>query len=137
MFFINVEGTDNLLESFDDSREGHLIDESLIVELLNQSKTSDSVSWPLEAFKGAINALAGQQNAPAIRLLVRRGRNISKDTGTLLSPDDRRLGNEYSKETVITAYRLNGAKEQGWAGKPFWVLNIKLPEGMVYHRGQK
>lgn len=133
----NLEITDNLLESFDDSREGHLIDESLIVELLNQSKTSDSVSWPLEAFKGAINALAGQQNAPAIRLLVRRGRNISKDTGTLLSPDDRRLGNEYSKETVITAYRLNGAKEQGWAGKPFWVLNIKLPEGMVYHRGQK
>lgn len=133
----NLEITDNLLGSFDDSREGHLIDESLIVDLLNQSKTSDSVSWPLEAFKGAINALAGQQDAPAIRLLVRRGRNISKDTGTLLSPDDRRLGNEHSKETVVTAYRLNGAKEQGWAGKPFWVLNIKLPEGMVYHRGQK
>ncbi|MEG2887068.1 MAG: hypothetical protein RR853_08080, partial [Aurantimicrobium sp.] len=78
-----------------------------------------------------------QSNPPKIRLLTRRGRNISKETGTLLSPDDRKLGTEFAEDILLTAYRLNGSKQQGWAGKPFWVLNVKLPEGMVYHRGQK
>jgi hypothetical protein len=133
----NFDKTESLLGLFDDSRTGHIISEQLASELLYESKTSDVISWPVDAFRGAVNALLGQPKPPKIRLLTRRGRNISKDTGTLLSPDDRKLGTEFSEDILLTAYQLNGSKNQGWAGKPFWVLNVRLPEGMVYHRGHK
>jgi hypothetical protein len=131
----NLGKCDQLLSDFDDEKTGHFVDEELAVSMLKSSKTSDNVSWPVDGFLGAINSLSSDRDI-RIRLLIRRDRNISRDTGTMLSPDDRKQGNEYSNEVVITAYRLNGKLEQGWTGTPFWIFNLKLPEGIVYHRGE-
>ena len=57
----------------------------------------------------------------------------SKGTGTLLSENDRLLGDKYKDEVVLTLYRLTGHKEQGWLGKPLWVQNIKLPYNICYY----
>jgi hypothetical protein len=133
---LNLSVTDSLLDHFDDSRDGHLIDITVAQDLIQNSKNGDSLSWPVHAFNGAIAALALQAIPIPLRLIVRRGRKISRNTGTLLSAEDRRIGANFPKEVVITAYRLDGEEDQGWDGNPFWILNVKLPEGMVYHRGE-
>ena len=66
-------------------------------------------------------------------LIVRTDRNISANTGTLLSPNDRRKTMELKNKTVLVMYRLNGEKSQGWEGKPLWVPNIKFPEGSCFY----
>jgi hypothetical protein len=34
---------------------------------------------------------------------------------------------------VLILYRLNGRIEKGWKGNPFWVPNIKFPDGMNFY----
>ncbi len=129
----NLELCDPLLSSYDDSTDGHRIDETLAIRILESSRLAGDAAWPVDGFVGAIRSFSSARGL-SIRLLVRRGRDISRDTGTLLSPDDRKLGATYGHEVVITAYRLNGGQPQGWRGKPFWIINLRLPEGLVYHR---
>ena len=66
-----------------------------------------------------------------VLLAVRRGREISANTGTVLSQNDRELMLKHSQSTVLMLYRVTGAQDLGWKGKPFWIPNIKLPEGRV------
>ena len=66
-------------------------------------------------------------------LAVRRGREISANTGTLLSPDDRRLATRFDKDAVLILYRLTGDRAKGWDGAPFWVPNVKLPGNRVIY----
>ena len=68
-----------------------------------------------------------------VLLIVRRDRAISANTGTLLSPDDRKLGAKYKKDSVLIIYRLTGDKAKGWDGKPFWIPNVKLPSDRVIY----
>jgi hypothetical protein len=69
-------------------------------------------------------------------LFVRRGRAISAGTGTLLSPDDRKLASGFQSDTVLILYRLTGEAAKGWKGKPFWVPDVKLPGGkVIYFKG--
>jgi hypothetical protein len=131
----NLADTDLLLAKFDESRDGHVVDLETCERLIQNSKSNDATSWPIAAFGGAISALVAGTAPPKLRLIVRRGRKISRDTGTLLSADDRRIGSIYPDDVVVTAYRLEGDISQSWSGSPFWILNLKLPEGMVYHRG--
>ena len=70
------------------------------------------------------------------KLIVRRNRDIGKGTGTLLSPADRRLGEEYPNELVLTMYKITGNKEKGWNGNEIWIPNIKLPGDSVYYTGE-
>ena len=70
-------------------------------------------------------------------LIVRRGRSISKGTGTLLSPDDRSLGDSIKDYPVLTLYRIKGEKEKGWEGSPLWIPNIKLPSEKNFYRVDK
>ncbi len=67
-------------------------------------------------------------------MIVRRNRNISKGTGTLLSPDDRALGDSIKKLPVLILYRVEGEKDKGWDGMPLWIPNIKLPEGKNFFK---
>jgi len=66
-------------------------------------------------------------------LVIRRGREISSNTGTLLSPDDRRLSSRHEKDAVLILYRLTGESAKGWNGSPFWVPNVKLPGNRVIY----
>ena len=126
--------TDNILEPF--AGEGvHDISIDNAIAILQTFKSDPGNDWSMPAY---INALEGikshKELSNAVKLIVRRDRNISKGTGTLLSSDDRGLGKKYQDVTVITLYRLNGKVEQKWDGHPFWVPNIKLPLGKVFHR---
>jgi hypothetical protein len=113
---------------------GQLISPQIAKDILLATKTSDNAGWPVEAFVAALDALAARPSPAPVRLLVRNDRNIKKDTGTLLSPDDRAIGALFPGEIVITLYELVGSKDKGWQGKPFWIANVKLPAGLVYHR---
>lgn len=126
--------TDNILEPF--AGEGvHDISIDDAIAILGSFNSDPGNDWSMPAY---INALQGikshKELSNSVKLIVRRDRNISKGTGTLLSSDDRALGKKYQDVSVITLYRLNGKIENGWDGHPFWVPNIKLPFGKVFHR---
>ena len=64
-------------------------------------------------------------------LIVRRGRDVAQGTGAMLSPNDWKLGASFSEQAVLTMYQVTGAK--GWGGRPLWIPNIRLPDGVVYY----
>ena len=70
------------------------------------------------------------------KLIVRRNRDIGKGTGTLLSPTDRRLGDEHPDDLVLTMYKITGNKDKGWDGTQIWIPNIKLPGDCAYYSGE-
>ncbi len=131
----NAEKVDKVLEQFDDKKSMHDITIDEAKKILEQFKPDPTTSWSIKAYIDALSALQAHKETPnLVKLIVRRGRNISKDTGTLLSPDDRRMGLDIKNLPVITLYRLNGLTEQRWEGNPFWIPNIKMPDGKVFHR---
>ena len=64
-------------------------------------------------------------------LIVRRGRDVAKGTGALLSPNDWSLGGSFTNQVVLTMYKVTGRK--GWNGRELWIPNIKLPNHVVYY----
>ena len=66
-----------------------------------------------------------------ILLSVRTNRAISANTGTVLSQSDRELMVKNPKSIHLMLYRVTGDKALGWLGQPFWIPNIKLPDGSV------
>jgi hypothetical protein len=131
----NLDSIRNLVGSRDDSRMGHLVEASLLGTILGQTRTGENGSWPAETLMEAIQSIDREATRRRFRLLLRFGRKISRDTGTLLSPDDRALGKTFEDETVLTLYQVTGEKDLGWSGAPFWIPNVRLPEGLVFHRG--
>lgn len=125
----NIQVLDNLLQPFN-GEEYYQVSLKLISEILNH--TSDvQKAWQKDSFVHFIGTyLAQHPNAQGI-LIVRRGRDISKGSGTLLSPDDRRLGASFKNQTVLTLYKVTGTK--GWDGREVWIPNIKLPNNYVYY----
>ena len=66
---------------------------------------------------------------------MRRNRDIKKGTGTLLSPNDRTLGDRFSDIVVLTMYKVTGKK--GWNNQQLWIPNIKLPgKDTLYYIGE-
>jgi hypothetical protein len=65
---------------------------------------------------------------------VRCERDISKGTGTLLSPNDRDLVNNFPDSVVLVMYRITGTIEKGWNGNSLWIPNIKLPNNMIFFK---
>lgn len=101
--------------------------------ILDQCQADDSSLWESGAVSDCIRTIEGSDEHGKAVLIVRRGRKISKGTGTLLSPTDRLIGSRISDRTVITLYRLEGTRDQGWDGMPFWIANVKLPKGKNFH----
>ena len=101
-----------------------------ILDLLD----SETEEWNAKVFKGFINSMLAENPSAQGKLIVRRNRDIAKGTGTLLSPNDRKLGDEYEEEVVFTIYKVTGNK--GWNGEQLWIPNIKLPGECVYYSGE-
>ena len=78
-------------------------------------------------------AVIRDSSGPPTRILlaVRRDRQISSNTGTVLSQTDRELMLGHGSATFVMLYRVTGDRSLGWGGKPFWIPNLKLPEGRV------
>lgn len=92
----------------------------------------DVIDWDLSTFIKSINVLSTKRPTMNNLLILRYDRNLSKGTGTMLSPDDRKLGQKYKDDIVVTLYLIKGNKTKGWGGKDFWMPNIKLPENLDF-----
>ncbi|MFA9498915.1 Z1 domain-containing protein [Mannheimia sp. E30BD] len=102
----------------------------VLLENLGHYVTED---WDKERFIDAIQALQSQRPSFKIYVLIKTDRKLTRATGTMLSEDDRRLGDKYPDDLVLTLYRVVGDKTKGWKGQDFWLPNIKLPhKGSIY-----
>lgn len=119
---------DSLLSDFNEN-EVYEIGVDLAKKLV--SAASVEREWPSNRLNRAIGEIT--QSGVGVKLLVGRKRNIGR-TGTMLAENDRQLGNQLGNDFVITAYRVIGQKEKLWQGSPFWMINVRLPDGFVYHQ---
>ena len=102
----------------------------LILENLGNYQSDD---WDKEKFVTSIQALQTQRPSFKNYVLIKKGRKIARATGTMLSEDDRKLGDKYPNDLFLTLYLVVGDEKKGWKGEDFWLPNIKLPhKGLVY-----
>ncbi len=102
----------------------------LFINILEQI-TSESEDWKPENFIGFLQTMLSEDPSAQGMLIVRRERDIKKGTGTLLSPNDRMLGDKITDYPLLTMYKVTG--EKGWNGRKIWIPNIKLPGRDVYY----
>jgi hypothetical protein len=126
----SIEDLDNLLAPF--VEEFYTVSLKLVVRILEQFE-SDADDWNVKAFIGFVNTFIAQNPLEQGKLIVRRERDIAQGTGTLLSPNDRKLGEQFKNEVVLTVYKVTGTK--GWNGEKIWIPNIKLPGNVTYYSG--
>lgn len=124
---------DKLLMSFEDGE--YTVSLKLIVKLLEQID-SETEDWNAKVFIGFINTFLAMNSGAQAKLIIRRNRDIGKGTGTLLSPTDRRLGEQYPDDVVLTMYKITGNISKGWSGEKIWIPNIKLPGDYAYYSGE-
>lgn len=127
----NVSSIDQLLKDKTDL-EYEIVSIDLIKELINLCESEYDYDWPSNTYISCIESLEDKYLRSPV-LIVRKNRNISKNTGTLLSPNDRKLGGRFSERVVLTFYRVNGQIDKGWTGKPLWIPNIKFPSDKFFH----
>ena len=84
-------------------------------------------------FIGILQTMLSEKPGAQGKLIVRRERDIGKETGTLLSPNDRKLSKDITDFPVLIMYKITGNSEKGWDGHKIWIPNIKLPGTDVYY----
>lgn len=114
-------------------QESVAVDKDVIINILNYVGSMSKDDFSSSKFIACITALAGKRPSTKFRLIVRTNRDISFGTGTLLSPTDRRLGDSFPNDVVLTLYRVNGDISKGWNGSPLWIPNIKFPSNTCYY----
>ncbi|MCD7873057.1 MAG: Z1 domain-containing protein [Clostridiales bacterium] len=129
----DITAIDKMLESFTD--DIYTVSLKMIVKLM-ENVDSDGDDWNCKIFIGFINTLLASDPAEQGKLIIRRNRDIGKGTGTLLSPTDRRLGDSYKDNVVLTMYKITGNTSKGWNGDQIWIPNIKLPGEYAYYSGE-
>ncbi len=129
----NQEDLNNLLCEYDESENYHLISSQVMLEILKHVGDEDNQDWNNIKYSSAVFALSLKRPSTKYALIVRKGRDISKGTGTLLSPTDRRIGEALQDYVVLTLYKALGSTSKGWKGTPFYIPNIKLPEGICIY----
>lgn len=126
----NLETLDNLLSEYDEGESYFLINSAFAVELLQACKEDELGQIPSSQFEQSLRNISRNDE---VVLIVRRGRSITAGTGTLLSPNDRKLGSKFANDSVLILYRIAGESEKGWRGAPFWIPNVKLPGKRVIY----
>ena len=126
----NLETLDNLLSDYDEEESYFLINSAFAVELLQACKEDELGQIPSSQFEHSLRNISRNDE---VVLIVRRGRSITAGTGTLLSPNDRKLGSKFANDSVLILYRIAGETEKGWRGAPFWIPNVKLPGKRVIY----
>lgn len=126
----NASVLDDLMKDFDEKDEFYVIDSDLAKRFLSATQSVELGGIDRSIFEEAVSNI--NQDGKVI-LVVRRDRAVSANTGTLLSPDDRRLSGRFEKDAVLILYRLTGEVSKGWQGVPFWVPNVKMPGHRVIY----
>ena len=126
----NIE-LDSALNEYSEEELSYQVEIEEVISILGKfNETNDNF---MSRFINCIRALCDKRPIVKCRLIVRRGRDIGKGTGTLLSQTDRELGDSFSEDIALTLYKIVGSIEKGWQGKPFWIPNIKLPSDICYY----
>jgi len=126
----NLNELDNLLRDYDEDESYFLINSAFAVELLQACKEDELGQIPSSQFEHSLRNISRNDE---VVLIVRRGRSITAGTGTLLSPNDRKLGSKFTNDSVLILYRIDGEQDKGWRGSPFWIPNVKLPGKRVIY----
>lgn len=124
-----IDQISELLDSFSESEPYYQVSLRLMKEIFTHIKTG--ADFKLASFNAIIDTMLAESPTTQGILIVRRGRDVAKGTGALLSPNDWQLGGSFPRKVVLTMYQVTGTK--GWGGRPLWVPNIKLPDGSVYY----
>ena len=128
----NLHSIDDILMPYK-NQEYSIVDVDETVRILELTGSSDLCDFDNKKFIYCIKALAHKRPTCKCILIVRTERDIAKGTGTLLSPNDRQLGDKHKNDIVLTMYRIKGSKDKGWNGNPIWIPNIKLPGGFCFY----
>ena len=124
----DVSTLDKLLQPFE-STGYYQVSAKMLLEVLSHIKASEDFN--LTAFTSVIKAKLAETPSEQSVLIVRRGREVTQGTGSLLSPNDRDLGAQFKNKIVLTMYQISG--NHGWKHDNIWVPNIKLPDFMNYY----
>ncbi len=127
----NASNIDPILINYFDGL--HDIEVELLFKIFDNLGVYIHDDWDKNKFINSVYAFQQRRPNVKVKLLLARNRNISKGTGTLLSPNDRKVGDSFESEIVLTLYRVNGKLENGWNGDPFWIPNIKFPNEFVIY----
>lgn len=125
----DISALDSFLEQFT-AQPYYEVHPQMLVNLLELIDSKDP-NWDKKLFVNFIESLESKHPSIKVALIVRKDRSVAKGTGTLLSPNDRKLGDELSDYIVCTLYKMTG--EKGWGGQKVWIPNIKYPEGLVFY----
>ena len=125
----SIDEISKLLEPFTSDEPYYQVSLRIVKEVL--SHIIPSPDFKLKAFVSVIDTILSEQPAGQGILIVRRNRDVAQGTGALISPNDWKLGSEFSSKVVLTMYQVTGNK--GWGGRPLWVPNIKLPGDIIYY----
>lgn len=127
----DVEKLNTLLANFEPS--GHYqVSLKMLLQILKHIVPSEDFNQT--AFEGVIKAILAKNPMEQGVLIVRRGRAVTQGTGSLLSPNDRMLGDSFTGKVVLTMYEIEGS--HGWKKDRIWVPNIKLPNFINYYNVQ-
>lgn len=124
-----IEELDALLAPFSETEPSYQVNLRLMKEIFNHV-TSDE-DFDIKSFVSVLDTILAEKPSAKGILIVRRGRDVAKGTGALLSPNDWSLGGSFTNQVVLTMYKVTGRK--GWDGRELWVPNIKLPHNIVYY----
>lgn len=128
----NTELIDSIVSHFDDVLSVPT-DKDTFIKLLQLVGSNDNLDFSNKKYISCVHALCAKRPSVKLRLIIRKNRDISKGTGTLLSENDRKLGSLFDDEIVLTLYRVNGEIAKGWNGKPLWIPNIKFPKNICFY----
>lgn len=120
---------DAMLEKFD-GENSYTVSLKFVISLLEQIENGGD-DWSAKAFIDFLNSILADTPLAQAKLIVRRERDIAEGTGTLLSENDRKLGDSFTDITVLTMYKVTGRK--GWNGNKIWIPNVKLPNDLIYY----
>lgn len=118
---------DNLISDYSEVNDYSAVNANVLTEILKFVGDEGKEDWDNEKYINTVNTLATKRPSTKFALIIRKGRDIGKGTGTLLSPTDRQIGDSLKDWVVLTLYKVNGTKEKGWFGNSFYIPNIKLP----------
>jgi len=127
----NTELIDALLSEYDQTIPYHEVDINIILKILLLTESESLDDWNNKSFIKIIEAYLKENTKKKGILIVRKDRDIKKNPRTLLSEDDRLLGDQFEDLSILTMYRIKGSSDKGWNGIPLWIPNIKLPNDLV------
>ena len=127
----SVDSIDNLLYDYKEPDPIEIPIDNLI-EILKLIDGDGSDSWNTKNIIECIHLIETKHEVTQGKLIVRRDRNITRGSRTMLSENDRALVDKLRDECVLVMYRLRGGEDRHWDNQPLWMPNINLPKGVYY-----